>query len=345
MRFRFLILIFALTLIFGGCKKNNMNGNVLNIYNYGDYIAPDILGIFRKETGIKLNYDTFAVSEDAYTKIKNSGVDYDLLIISDYMIERMIKENLVSEIDFNQLENYSFIDERFRYLEFDPENKYSVPYMWGTVGIMFNKKFINKTSLSWNILWDEKYKNQIFMYDNPRDTIGVALKRLGYSINTRDEKKLNQVKNILVEQKKIVQAYLSDAIKDKMINNEGILAVAYSGDALFCQNQNKDLDYVIPDEGSNLWFDSIVILKDARNKDAAHKFINFLCRPDIALLNTDYIGHSTPNKSAFDRLPDHIKNSKIYWPDDKEFARCEIYHDLGSFNKIYNLIWTEILAG
>ena len=345
MKFRFLILVLALVFFVSGCKKNNKDNSSLNIYNYGDYIDPEILEIFKKETGMKVSYDTFAVSEDAYTKIKNSGVDYDLLIISDYMIERMIKENLISEIDFSKINNYRFIDERFKNLEFDPENKYSVPYTWGTVGIMFNKKFINKKNLSWNILWDEKYKNQIFMYDNPRDTIGVALKKLGYSINTRDKKKLDQAKNILVKQKKIVQAYLSDAIKDKMINNEGILAVAYSGDALFCQNQNKNLDYVIPDEGSNLWFDSIVVLKNARNKNSAYEFINFLCRPDIALLNTDYIGHSTPNKATLEKLPDEIKNNKIYWPSDEEFRRCEIFHDLGDFSKLYNLIWTEILAG
>ena len=221
--------------------------------------------------------------------------------------------------------------------------------MWGTVGILYNKKMIPKPK-SWKSLWDEKYKNQIFMYDSQRDAIGITLKKLGYSLNTRnikelqDDKKLEEAKKELIKQKKIIQAYVSDAVKDKMIGNEGALAVAYSGDALFCQNENPDLDYVIPIEGSNLWFDSIVIPKNSEHKDSANKFINFLCDPDIALLNTEYIGYSTVNSETLKKLPEEIKNNKIYWPTDNEFARCEIFHDLGGFIKNYDMIWTEILA-
>lgn len=340
MKFRFLILLAVFILI--GCSKNN-DEKILNVYNYGDYVDEKILKMFTEQTGIKINYDTFATSEDAYTKIKNGGTNYDVVIISDYMIERMIKENLLEPLDFSLIENYQFIHPRFKNLSFDSENKFSVPYMWGSVGILYNKTMVDNVQ-SWKILWDEKYKNQIFMYDSQRDSIGVALKKLGYSLNTRDIKELYEAKNELVKQKKIVQAYVGDAVKDKMIGNEGALAISYSGDALFCQSENSDLDYVIPIEGSNLWFDSAVILKTSRHKSFANLFINFLCQPQIALMNTQYIGYSTVNSEALKKLPDEIKNNKIYWPSDEEFSRCEIFHDLGKFIRQYDIIWTEILA-
>lgn len=340
MKFKFLLVVIVFVLY--GCVKNN-DEKILNVYNYGDYIDEKILAMFTDQTGIKINYDTFAASEDAYTKIKNGGADYDVVVISDYMIERLINENLLEPLDFSIITDYSFIHPRFKNLSFDPQNKFSLPYMWGSVGILYNKSMVTKPQ-SWKILWDEKYKNQIFMYDSQRDSIAVALKKLGYSLNTRDIKKLYEAKNELIKQKKIVQAYLSDAVKDKMIGNEGALAVVYSGDALLCQNENSDLDYVIPIEGSNLWFDSAVIPKNSKHKIFANTFINFLCRPDIALMNTEYIGYSTINSEVLKNLPNKIRNNKIYWPSDEEFNRCEIYHDLGKFIKQYDIIWTEILA-
>ncbi len=335
-KFWFLFLIFILT----GCVDKS---KTLRIYNYGDYLDEKVLNMFTDETGIKINYDTFAVSEDAYTKIKNGGANYDVVIISDYMAERMIKENLLEPLDFSLIPNYSFIHPRFKNLDFDPQNKFSMPYMWGSIGILYNKTLVEKP-VSWSILWDKKYKNQIFMYDNPRDSIAVALKKLHCSLNTRDIKNLNKAKDELIEQKKIVQAYVGDAVKDKMIGNEGALAVVYSGDALFCQNENPDLDYVIPIEGSNVWFDVIVIPKDSSNKFEANTFINFLARPDIALMNTNYINYSTVNSEALKNLPPKIRDNKIYWLSDEDFGRCEIYHDLGNFIKQYNIIWTEVLA-
>ena len=340
-KIKFLILI--LVLILSGCEKKNDEKN-LSLYSYGDYVNQEILDIYYKETGIKVNCDTFATSEDAYIKIKNGGINYDLIIASDYIIERMIKGNLLQELDFSEIKNFDLIDDRFKNLDFDFENKYSVPYAWGTVGILFNKKVIKKNNLSWNILWDEKYKNKIFMYDNARDNIAITLKKLGYSVNTCDDKKLEEAKKELIKQKKIIQAYLSDAIKDKMINDEALLALCYSGDALFCCKGNKNLDYVIPDEGSNFWIDGIGILKCSGKKKEASKFINFLCREDIGLLNTEHICHSTVNKKVLEALPDEIKKNKIYWPSEKDFKRCEIYHDLGDVLKKYDVIWTEVLA-
>ena len=270
------VLLVLLSMFFlTGCKNNGnkdeSDKKILNVYNYGDYIDESVLKIFTDKTGIKINYDTFATSEDAYTKIKNGGTNYDVVIITDYMVERMINENLVSPLDFSLIKNYSHIHSRFKNLAFDPDNKFSVPYMWGTVGILYNKTMIAKPN-SWQSLWDKKYRDQIFMYDSQRDAIGVTLKKLGYSINTRNIKELQEAKSELIKQKKIIQAYVGDAVKDKMVGNEGAIAVVYSGDALVCQNENPDLDYVIPVEGSNLWFDSIVIPKNAEHKDFANKF-------------------------------------------------------------------------
>lgn len=340
MKIKILLLVAVFILV--GCQ-NISNENVLNVYNYGDYIDEEILNMFERKTGIKINYDTFATSEDAYTKIKNGGTKYDLVIISDYMVERMIKENLLAPLDFSLIKNYAYIHQRFKNLAFDSNNRFSIPYMWGSVGILYNKKMVQKPQ-SWKILWDDKYKNQIFMYDSQRDSIGITLKKLGYSLNTRNLNELEEAKTELVKQKKIVQAYVSDAVKDKMIGNEGALAVAYSGDAFFCQSENPDLDYVIPNEGSNIWFDCAVVLKTAQHKTFANEFINYLCRPEIALMNTKYIGYSTVNSEALKKLPAEVRNNKIYWPSDQDYSRCEIFHDLGDFIKQYDIIWTEVLA-
>lgn len=332
-------LIIILAILLAGCA--NTNRNAINVYNWGDFIAEDVIEMFTNETGIEVNYNTFASNEDAYTKIKNGGDSYDVVILSDYMIDRMINEKLLSELDFANVPNYSHVHERFKHLPFDSDNQYSVPYMWGTVGILYNKKMVDKP-ISWNALWNEKYKNQIYMYDSQRDALGVALKKLGYSLNTCDINELHEAKLELVNQKKLVQAYVGDAVKDKMIACEGALAVVYSGDALFCMQENSDLDYVIPIEGSNAWYDSMVIPKNTQHKKLAEAFINFMTRPDIAKLNTQYIGYSTVNKTALKELPE--LNNKTYWPDDDDFKRCEIYRDLGSFIKYYDRIWTEVLA-
>jgi len=332
------LFLFIVILILSGCNKKE-NKNILSVYNFGDYIDKKILDIFAQENKIKINYDTFATSEDAYAKIKNASVNYDVVIISDYMIERMQKENLLAPLDFDEIKNYKNI---FRDFEF--KSKYAIPYVWGTVGILYNKKFITQEPTSWKILWDKKYKNKIFMYDTYRDSIGVALKKLNFDINTRDIKKLLDAKQELITQKKLVQAYVGDLVKDKMIAEEGALAVAYSGDAFFSQQANKNLDFIIPNEGSNIWFDCMIILKSCVNKQNAHKFLDFMCREDIALLNAKHNGYTTANIKAFEKLDFEIKNNKIYWPSQEEIKKCEIYHDLDNFTRIYDRIWIEILA-
>lgn len=272
------IMMFSLS----GCGKGK---DTLNVYNWGDYIDESVIKEFEKEYNVKVNYETFATNEDMYVKIKKGGTDYDVLVPSDYMITKMINENMLEKIDMNNIPNYKDIPSKFKNLAFDPKNEYSVPYMWGTVGIIYNTKLIKDNIDSWDALWNPKYKGQILMVDSQRDAIAVALKKLGYSMNTTNKAELEKAKQELIKQKPLVHAYVGDEVKDLMTDEEGAIAVVWSGDAVTMMKNNKNLRYVIPKEGSNLWFDNMVIPKGSKHKKEAEMFINFMTRPDIALKN------------------------------------------------------------
>jgi len=336
----FMIVIFIFGTILSGC--NSKDQIVLNVYNWGDYIDMDIINQFTKETGIKVNYDTFATNEEMYVKINKGNASYDIAIPSDYMIEKMIQEGLVEKIDFTNIPNYQYIDQRFKDLNFDPNNEYSVPYMWGTLGILYNKTMVNDPVDSWDILWNSKYEKQILMLDSQRDSLAIALKKLGYSMNSTNDNELEAAKNALIEQRPLVLAYVGDEVKDKMIGEEAAIAVVWAGDAIAMQRENEDLEYVIPKEGTNLFFDSIVIPSTAKHKVEAEQFINFLCRTDIAFKNTDYIGYSTPHTEARKQLDPEIANNPIAYPDKEDLVEAEIFIDLGTYVEKYNKVWTEI---
>jgi len=336
-----MISIIILSVFAVGCRDER---TVLNVYNWGDYIDESVIKDFEKEFNIKVNYETFATNEDMYVKIKSGGTNYDVAIPSDYMIERMIREDMLLKIDMNNVPNYQNIDERFRDLPFDPNNEYSVPYMWGTVGILYNTKFVDETVDSWDILWSEKYRKQILMLDSQRDSIGIALKKLGYSLNSRDTKELDAAKEELIRQKPLVLAYVGDEVKDKMVGDEAALAVVWSGDAVAMMEDNENLRYVVPKEGSNLWFDNMVIPKTSKNKKQAEQFINFMSRPEIALKNTEYIGYSTTNKETMKILDPEILNNPTAYPSDSIINNCEVFKDPGEFIREFDRIWTEIMA-
>lgn len=336
-----LLLCGAMILLLSACSNNTKNISELNVYNWGDYIDETVLTKFTEETGIKVNYETFATNEDMYTKVSKGSTNYDIAFPSDYMIEKMIDNDIIQKINFENVPNYKNIDERFKNLEYDANNEYSVPYMWGTVGIVYNTTMVDDIVDSWDILWNEKYKDDIFMLDSQRDSIGITLKKLGYSLNTRDISELEAARDELKKQKPLVLAYVGDNVKDSMISGEAALSVMWSGDAIYCQEQNPDLAYSIPKEGSNYWFDGVVILKNAPHKKEAEKFIDFLCREDIALMNTEYIGYTTPNKVAFDLLDEETKSNPTYSPSNEDITKCEIFYDLGDFVKEYDRVWTE----
>ncbi len=328
-------------------KENDvMNGEKLVVYNWGEYIDPEVLTMFEEETGIDIVYEEFETNEILYPKISSGAIAYDVICPSDYMIQRMIENDLLSEINFDNIPNLKNIGKQYleRSRQFDPENKYSVPYCWGTVGILYNKMMVDEPVDSWSILWDPKYKDNILMQDSVRDAFGVTLKYLGYSLNSIDLDELTEAKNLLIEQKPLVQAYVIDQVRDKMIGNEAALGVIYSGEAIYTQKENPNLEYVIPKEGSNIWIDSWVIPKNAEHKENAEKFINFLCRPDIALMNFEYITYSTPNEAARELIEDEsIRNSEIAFPDLSKYDNLETFQYLGTeADQVYGDLWNKV---
>lgn len=337
------VLLFLLTiLVLTSCSKDD--SNVLYVYNWGEYIEPALIEKFEKETGIKVIYDTFEQNEDMYMKVKEGGNNYDVVVPSDYMAEKMIKQGMLEKIDYSKIPNFKYIDEKFRNLDYDPKNEYTVPYMWGTVGILYNKNKVKENVDSWNILWDEKYKDNIIMMNSTRDTLGVALKRLGYSMNSRNEAELEKAKESLIKQKDIVLAYLVDETKNQMVNEEADMAVVYSGDAIVAKDENENLEYVIPKEGSNLWFDTLAILKNAKHKENAEKFINFLTDPENAKVNAEYIGYSLPSKEAKKLLDKEVQEDVTAYPDLSKHKNMEIFKDPSDFVEKYDDIWADIKA-
>lgn len=332
---------------FTGCSNNSKestNKNVIKVFNNGDYINPDLINLFEEQTGIKVIYDTYDSNEIMYQKVKSSPGTYDLIFPSDYMVEKMLKENMLEKINYDNIPNYINIGEKFKGLPYDPTNEYSVPYMWGTIGIIYNADKIKDPIDSWDALWNPKYKGEIFMFDSIRDTIAIALKKLGYSLNSTNKEEIYAAADELIKQKPLVQSYVMDEVKDKMVNEEGYFATVYSGDAIYIQDEAPDLNlkYVIPKEGSNKWFDTMVIPKDAPNKDGAEKFINFLSDPEMAKENVEYIGYATPNIAAYNLLDEETRNNPTVYPPDEVLDKCEAFIDLGDKIKLYDDAWLNV---
>ena len=342
--------VIGLVVVAGGvyyaALSQTMNDEKVIVYNWGEYIDPEVLTIFEEETGIDVIYEEFETNEIMYPKVSSGAIAYDLVCPSDYMIQRMIENDLLAEIDFDNVPNAKYIGEGYmeQSRQFDPENKYSIPYCWGTVGILYNKTMVDEPVDSWSILWDEKYKDNILMQDSVRDAFAVALRYLGYSLNSTDLDELTAAEELLIEQKPLVQAYVIDQVRDKMIGNEAALGVIYSGEAIYTQWENPDLEYVIPKEGSNIWIDSWVIPKNAEHKENAEKFLNFLCRPDIALMNFEYITYSTPNVAAQEMIEDEtIRNSEVAFPDLSKLPELETFRYLGpEADAVYNELWNKV---
>lgn len=331
----------ALSLVLTGCGPEKP---VLYVYNWGDYIDEDILGEFEKETGIRVVYDTFSTNEDMYVKIKSGGSSYDLIFPSDYMLTRMINEGMLTKIDLEKIPNHVHIDPRLMGADYDPNNEYSLPYMWGTLGILYNTTMVDGEVDSWDVLWDKRYAKEILMLDSQRDSIGAALIKLGYSINTLDPQELAEAAQLLKEQKPLVLAYVVDEGKDKMVSGEAALALTWSGEAMYAIEENEDLAYAIPKEGTNLWFDVMAIPKGAKNVEAAMKFMDFLNRPEIALRNAEYTGYATPNLAAKAMLPEEVQNDPAAYPNQEDIANAEVFVSLGETLREYDRIWTEIKA-
>lgn len=324
----------------------NKDGEKVFVYNWGEYIDEDTIALFEEETGIEVIYEEFEQNEDMYPKIASGAISYDVVCPSDYMIQKMIESDLLQEINFDNIPNLKYIDSIYleSAKEFDPANKYSVPYTWGTVGILYNTSMVDEPVDSWSIIFDEKYEGEILMIDSVRDAFAIALKYLGYDLNSTNDAELEEAKALLKEQYPLVQAYVVDQVRDKMISGEAALGVIYSGEAIYTSRENPDLEYIVPKEGSNVWIDAWVIPKNSKNKKNAEAFINFMCDPEIALMNFNYITYSTPNSGAWELIEDEeIKNSPIAFPSEEVLDRCTAFRYLGEdMESNYVQKWNEV---
>lgn len=328
-------------------------GISINVYNWGEYISTgaedgtlNVNGEFEKLTGIKVNYTNYATNEELYAKLKGGGASYDIIIPSDYMISKMIKEEMVQPLNLDNIPNFKYIMDNFRNPDYDRENLYSVPYTWGTVGLIYDSTVIDipEEEIDWDILWNEDYLDQILMFDNPRDAFAIAELMLGYSLNTESPEELQAAADKLTAQKKVVQGYVMDEIFDKMAAGDAWIAPYYAGDALTILEQNEDLRFVVPKSGTNLFIDAICIPSCAKQKEAAEMYINFLCEPDIAFANIDYICYSTPHSAAFDMLDEETRTSTVSYPDEDFIAeKTEIFVNLSDeANREMQDLWTKM---
>ena len=344
----FLLAILLVIGCFAGCGESVPT---LNVLNWGDYMDPEVRTAFEEEFNCKVNYTTCTSNEEMYATVSTSGSKIDVIFPSDYLIERMIREDRLHKINYDNIPNAENLLDFCTDRSFDPQNQYSVPYVWGTVGILYNTKKVSEPIDSWEALWDEQYKDEIYMYDSVRDAMGITLAKLGYSINSREQAHLDEAKAELIRQKSLVKGYGTDDIRTSLINESGILGVVYSGDAVLAIDENPDLAYCIPKEGSNIWFDNITIMKDSPNAELAEQFINYLLRPDVSAKNSDYIGYPSANKYAIDEIDKmyegeegyvSLRENYAYNPPEEDLARCEVYADLNEYEKVYAEIWMAV---
>ena len=321
----------------------------LNVYNWGLYISDgsdggmDTNKEFEDLTGIKVNYTTYDTNESLYAKLKSGGANYDVIVPSDYMIGKMSKEGLLAKLDFDNIPNIAMIGDQYKGLDFDPNSEYSVPYTWGVVGIVYNKTMVKGTIDSWNVLWDEQYKGNVLMFNNSRDAFAIAFKKLGMSLNPSSTEEIQKAAEELKKQKGIVQAYVMDEIFDKMEGGEAALAPYYAGDAITMINENPDLAFVIPKEGTNYFVDAMCVPATSTQKEAAEMYINFMCETQVALANCEFIGYSTPQVEAEKLLPDELKNSPIMYPSKEVLANTEIFNVLpDELNQAMDEAWSDV---
>ncbi|MEG0856205.1 MAG: spermidine/putrescine ABC transporter substrate-binding protein [Terrisporobacter sp.] len=327
-----------------GCGQSKKSSEALNIYNVGDYIDEELIKKFEAETGITVVYETYDTNESMYQKLKSGSTKYDLIFPSDYMVEKLVSEDMVSEIDYKNIPNYKYIMKDFKDPAYDPGNKHSVPYMWGTFGIIYNKTMVDEKDVdSWDVLWNPKYKGEIQMLDSVRDTMGIALMKLGYLINTEKTSEIEAAKKELIKQLPLVQAYVNDDGKDRLIVGDAAMGIVYNGDALVLMDENPDLAYSIPKEGTNQWIDAISIPKISENKDYAEMFINFMLEPENALQNVEYIEYSTPHEKAYEMLDEEVKNDPTSYPSEEILDKSDVFLNLPKdVLKKYEDAWTEI---
>jgi spermidine/putrescine-binding protein len=319
-------------------------GTVLTVYNWYDYIAPDAIALFEKETGMRIEYVNFTTNEEMYTKLEATPSAYDVLFPSDYIIERLIREDMLAELNYDNMPNAAGLIDWLKGPSYDEGGKHSVAYMWGTVGILYNRALTGRDIDSWMDLFSDEFKGSVLMMNSVRDTLGVALKAQGFSMNTRERAELEAARDLLIEQKTsgVSAGYLVDETKDKMVAGEAALALMWSGDALYAMEKNEDLAYAVPKEGSNIWVDGMCVPKASKNIAAAEVFIDFMCREDIARMNMDEIYYSTPVQAVVDNMDPEEAENEVLNPPADVVERCEFFRDISEDMELYEEIWMEV---
>ncbi len=331
----------------GNYDVPELRGTEINVYNWGEYVSDgaegtlDVITAFEEVTGITVNYTMYDSNEDMYAKLKSGGASYDVVIPSDYMIARMIAEDMLQPLDFSNIPNYSYIADDFKDLYFDPENAYSVPYTGGMVGLIYNTTMVEGTPDSWSVMWDEAYAGNILMFNNPRDAFGIAQFLLGQSVNTTDISEWEAAADKLIEQKPVVQSYVMDEVFDKMESGEAAIAAYYGGDYLTMADVNPDLAFVYPKEGTNIFVDSMCIPSNAGNKAAAELFINFMCEPEIALANAEYLCYLCPHTAVLEDERYTLRGNEVLYP--KEEVKTEYFHNLDRDTQdLLSRLWEQV---
>lgn len=325
------------------------DGITLNVYNWGLYISDgsdesvDVLSAFEELTGIEVNYTTFDSNESLYAKMKSGGAVYDVIFPSEYMVGKMAAEGMLAPLDYTNIPNFANIGSDYTGWDFDPENTYSVPYTWGTTGLIYNTTLVDEAPTSWAALWDVQYANNVLMFNNSRDAYAIAAKKIGRSLNPQSVDELTEVMQELKDQKSVVQAYVMDEIFDKMEGGEAAMAPYYAGDALTMIADNPDLAFVHPSEGVNFFVDSMCVPANSKNKAAAELFINYMCEHSVGLANCDYIGYSTPITAVWEQLDDELKYSEIAYPGDDVMGKAEVFTTLpDEINAALDAQWSEM---
>ncbi|MGT2745210.1 ABC transporter substrate-binding protein [Streptococcus phocae subsp. phocae] len=337
-----IVILLALSFILQQKSGSASQSDKLVIYNWGDYIDPALIKKFTKQTGIEVQYETFDSNEAMYTKIEQGGTTYDIAVPSDYIIDKMIKEDLLVKLDKSKLVGMENIDSKFLYKSFDPNNDYSIPYFWGTVGIVYNDQLVDKAPMHWDDLWRPEYKNSIMLFDGAREVLGIGLTTLGHSVNAKNQEKLEAAEKKLQGLTGNVKAIVADEMKGYMIQGDAAIGVTFSGEASEMLDNNEHLHYVVPSEGSNLWFDNLVLPKTMKHEKEAYAFLNFINEPENAAQNAEYIGYATPNKKAKELLPDDVKGDPAFYPTDDTIKKLEVYDNLGpKWLGIYNDLYLQ----
>ena len=344
-----MLLIFALCLGLAACggkgEEKENNSKVLKVYSLGDYFDPALIDEFEKETGIKVILDNFDTNEEMYPVISKGTVRYDVICASDYMIERLLKKKLLAKLDYENLPNYENIDQRYMQIasKFDKNNEYAVPHTWGVLGVMYNTKKIREGEIkSWNDLLKKKYDQQIVMPDSVRDNFAIALKARGYSINTKKESELKEATKFLQDQSPLVYKYSNDAARDLAIGGSTDIAIVWNGEVLYSREENSDLDFVVPKEGSEEFLDMWAIPANAEHKKNAEKWIDFMMRKDTALKNYEYLTYTIPNKAVIEKVSKDTESKKYIFPDESIISKCESLTDLGTkYDDMYNKYWKK----